>query len=183
MSHQDFKINNMTSESLSNMDPNQVIQLVLDLKKENDMLKKSCEEVLSKQYDERLEKIEREINLNSQYLRKDTIEISGIPSNISEDNVETEVIKILKLAKAKVGNKFPGIFEIRAAHRKNRKGDVIIKFVNRKFATSALVNSNNLKDLTVYKLEDDDEGEVPSKIYINQSLCREFQLTLRSTKG
>ena len=172
MSIPGFDIKNMTSESLSTLQPNQMIQLVLALQGENEMLKKSCEEEISKKYDTRLEQIERDINLNSQYIRRDTIEVSGIPLNIDDDDIETEVLRILKLAKAKVGNKLPGPFDVQASHRKNAKGVVIVKFVNRKFATAALVNSRNLKDVTVFKPEHDDDDN--KQIYINQSLCREF---------
>ena len=74
-----------------------------------------------------------------------------------------ECIKILKAAKVKVGNKFPGTLDIQGAHRKRNKGKVIVKFVNRKFADVAIANRSNLKDLADCK-----------DIYINSSLCPEF---------
>ena len=47
------------------------------LKEENEILKKSSEEAISNKYDERLEKLEREINRDRPYARQEAIEISG----------------------------------------------------------------------------------------------------------
>ena len=177
----EFDINRMTEQSLSTLANEQIISLVLKLKDENDKLKKSADESIAKAYDERLEKLEREINMDRQYHRKGTVEISGIPSCVPDEEVEGEVIKILKMAKAKVGpTKYPGPLDIQAAHRKGRKGVVIVKFVNRKFGESAVLNGRNLKN-AVYsytkKGDDDREEHIEvegNSIYINQSLCPEF---------
>ena len=173
----EFDISNMTIESLAQLQPDQVIQLTLSLKAENDELKKSANETVAARYDERLEKIEREINLTKQYIRRDTIEIAGVPSSVPDENVEAEVIKILKLAKAKAGNKQAGPYDIQAAHRKNRKGTIICKFVNRKFAISAVKSGHNLKDAKYVPTEGGiDYVEPPEgyRIFINESLCPEF---------
>lgn len=175
MSQGDFDINNMTQESLAELNSEQIVKLVLSLKDENDKLRSSAEEVIALKYEERLEKIEREINLSNQYSRRDSIEISGVPMSVPDADVEKEVIKILKTAKAKMGGKFPVAHDIQASHRIGRKGKIICKFVNRKFAKSAVINSKNLKDV-LYKPNEDDEGDEAEghKIYINESLCPEF---------
>ena len=121
---------------------------------------------LAKKYDERLERLDRQLNLQNQYERRTSIELSGIPESVGDDGVEEAVINVLKAAKVKIHNRFPTHFDIQAAHRKGRKGVVICKFVNRKFAYNAVVNSSKLKDADVF-----DDG---SKIYINPSLCPEF---------
>ena len=169
-------INNMTQENLANLPSHEMIQLVLQLKEENDKLREATTQEMALRYDERLEQIERDINLTKQYMRRDSIEVSGVPLTVNDADVENEVIKILKTAKAKVGNRFPGPFDVQAAHRKGKKGVIIVKFTNRKFARSALVNSRNLKD-HLYKPAGDNAGgenDAGARIYINESLCPEF---------
>ena len=103
------------------------------------------------------------MNEFKQYKRRGTLEIAGIGTDIEDVNVEEECLKILKAAKVKIGNKFASTHDIQAAHRIGRKGTVILKFVNRKFAYEALLNSKKLKDHEEY-----------GQVYINQSLCPEF---------
>ena len=50
-----------------------------------------------------------------------------------------------------------------AAHRKNKRGNVIVKFTNRKFAEAAMLNRDKIREIDAFK-----------NIYINQSLCPEF---------
>ena len=156
-------LNNLSQESLVALESPQLIQMVLVLHEENLKLKKSSEENASKNYDLRLETLERELNMFKQYNRRDNIEIVGIDPVVRDEDIEEECIKILKAAKVKVGNKFPTTLDIQAAHRKGKKGTVIMKFVNRKFAYSAISNRANLKDSTDF-----------NRIFINTSLCPEF---------
>ena len=74
---------------------------------------------------------------SKQYSRRDTIEIAGIKQDVADEHIEEECLKILKASKVKVANKFPTSIDIQAAHRKGRKGNVVVKFVNRKFAYAA----------------------------------------------
>ena len=134
-----FDINAITEEYLTRIAPAEVIKLALALKDEN---KKLLETILS------------------------CIEISGIPNSVADNDIEDAVIKVLKTAKAKVHTKFPSHMDIQAAHRKGKKGVVICKFVNRKFAYSALYSSANLKDADVF--------ETGAPVYVNPSLCPEF---------
>ena len=151
MDQQHLDINNMNQETLSTLETDQLVRMVLFLKEENEVLKKSTEEVISKKYDERLEKLEREINRDRQYARQDTIEISGINPNVSDDDIEDECLKILKTAKVKIGTKFPTSQDIHAAHRKRNRNITIVKFVNRKFAEAALFLSSKLKEIAGYE--------------------------------
>ena len=73
--------------------------MILALKEENEILKKTTEETIAKKYDDRLERIEREINKDRQYWRRDTIEIAGIDPEIHDDDVEDECLKFLKAVK------------------------------------------------------------------------------------
>ena len=160
-----FDVQNMNAESLKQLKVEDVISLVLVLKEENDKLKHFFDST-AKDFDKWLEAIERAINLGNQYSRRDTIEICGIPRDVEDTRVEDECLKILKTVNAKIGTKSPTKMDIQAAHWKQNKKSVIVKFVNRKFAASALTNRSSLKDKDIY-------GD-NSRIFINQSLCPEF---------
>ncbi len=128
-------IHDLTAEKLTTMEPNQLIQLTLALKEENErLITLANDETTSKRYDERLERLERELNLQKQYERRSSIEISGIPESIDDNKIEDTVINVLKAAGSKVHNRDATYFDTQAAHRKGKKGVVIYKFVNRKFA-------------------------------------------------
>ena len=143
---------------------NQLIEMVKALAQENAVLKEiqSHMEITSK----RLEKLEREQNRSLQYMRRDTVEISGIPDNIAQKDLEREVVNIYSEAGVVVhGNKVQAS-DIQACHRIGKKGITVCKFVNRKFAREGLVCGRNLKDKIIY------EG---SKVYINSSFCYEYK--------
>ena len=122
--------------------------MVLVLKDENEILKKSVDTNIAKGYEERLEFLERKITKDKQYARRDSVEIMGISRDVDDARIEDECIKIFKASKVKVGNKFPSTLDIQAAHCKRNKGKVILKFVNRKFGSAAISNRSNIKDIT-----------------------------------
>ena len=70
------------------------------------------------------------MNLSQQYLRRDTLEINGIPNSVSDDGIEDEVIEILKDAKVNLIRQNIKKSDIQAAHNKDKKGTVIVKVVN-----------------------------------------------------
>ena len=116
----------------------------------------------------RLENLEREQNKNLQYLRRDTIEICGIPPVIPQNNLEEEVIKIFNAAKVTVHGKTLDYGDIQACHRIGKKKETTIyKFVNRKFAREAMYCGKNLKGCDLYHNN--------GKIFLNDSFCDEFR--------
>ena len=88
-----------------------------------------------------------------------------MPEDIEPEDVEDEVLKVMKAANVKVDGKHVRKIDIQAAHYKRNKS-VIVKFVNRKFAETAIANGNLLKDKRLF---DNDKN-----IYVNNSFCREF---------
>ena len=162
MEHIDIK--NMNIASLDALGQVKVFELLVFLRDENDRLKR-VSETETKRYDERFASIEREMNLDRQYHRRNTIEISGMPEDFEPDAVEDEVLKVLKAANVKVDGKLIRKIDMQAAHYKRNKS-IVVKFVNRKFAETAIANSSQLKDKKLY--------ENDKKIYINNSFCREF---------
>ena len=161
-----FDINNITAETLAALNLQQIIRVALTLKEENQKLLVHANDDLAKKYDERLERLERELNLQKQYERRTCIEITGIPDTVPDEEIENSVINVMKAAGVKIHNRDATYFDIQAAHRKGKKGVVICKFVNRKFAYGAVSNS--------YKLKNKDVFENGSKVYVNPSLCPEF---------
>ena len=151
-------------DNLMSLSKQQLVKLIESLKNENDMLKDLNKTIVNN--GSRLEKLEREQNLHFQYQRRDTVEITGIPQNVHQDNLEDEVIKIFDAMEVKVNGNQLSKIQIHACHRIGKKNVVIVKVVNRKFATKALYSGSKLKDVNMY-------GN--SKIYVNNSFCREFQ--------
>ena len=147
----------------ANLSRDELIIEVFSLRSENNALvevKKYMEET-----NERLIKLEREQNLSFQYLRRDSVVISGIPNNIKQDALEDEVVRIFDMAKVVVNNSKLDKSQIQGCHRIGKKGNVIVKTVNRKYAMESLYCGKNLKGKSPY--------ETP--VYINNSFCKEYQ--------
>ena len=93
------------AESLTNKTKNKLIEIVKNLQTETKQLQyenaalKELQKIV-KQNNDRLEQLERQQNLNLQYQRRDTIEITGIPSSIKQEELEEEVMKILDAGEA-----------------------------------------------------------------------------------
>ena len=75
--------------------------------------------------------------MNSQYSRRDSLEITGVPKSINDEQLEDEVLEIFKDAKATLNRQQIKIPDIQAVHRIGKKGRVIVKIVNRKFVQTA----------------------------------------------
>ena len=132
-----------------------------------EMLRKKNKE-LELQYknkiDKRLEILERVQNSSLQYNRRDTVEISGIPGDTPQTQLEDEVIKNFNLAGVTVEGQKLDKLQIHACHRIGKKGKTIVKTVNRKFAEQGLFCGKNLKGNSPYD----------TPVYINPSLCDEY---------
>ena len=111
--------------------------------------------------------LEREITQFQQYNRRESIEISGFPEDISQNDLENIIIGILR----RIGVWGLESYQITACHRLKRKvtGEktqrVIIRFINRKHAHQSLLGRKYLKD-TIW--------EFPG-IYIHESLCHKYK--------
>ena len=109
--------------------------------------------------------METELNIFQQYNRRESLEISGIPDRITQEDLEYEVLEILR----RVGLTNLSSYNIVACHRLKRKvpGEnyrrVIVRFTNRKFAYAALSRKNIIKNFR------DKPG-----LYVHQSLCHKY---------
>ena len=89
--------------------------------------------------------LERDFIRIDQYSRRENIEIVGIPENIPQSKLENHVLQILH----KMGVKELNSYNIAACHRlKKRSGNktpnVIVRFINRKFAIECFKKKKNL---------------------------------------
>ena len=103
--------------------------------------------------------------MSLQYNRRESFEISGIPSNIPQERLEDVVIEIVKEAKVTVNRQPLKKTDIVACHRLGGKGTVICRVLNRKFSRQAIINSKNLEGSKRYD----------GNIFINSSFCPEFR--------
>ena len=144
------------SANLEELSREELVVMVQNLQKRN--------RELEVKVDKRLEILERVQNSSLQYLRRDSVEISGIPDTVPQAQLEDEVIKLFNVAGVKVDNQKLNKLQIHACHRIGSKGVTIVKTVNRKFAEQGLYCSKNLKGKSPY----------PTDVYINSSFCKEY---------
>ena len=88
--------------------------------------------------------LESEHNSLEQYGLQNNIEITGIPDNVPDQNLEEKVADILNEISVAVSPK-----DIEACHRvgvsKNDSKKALVRFINRKHAKKALANRKNLR--------------------------------------
>ena len=152
----------MSTDNLESLSKDDLITIIGNLKGELTKLSEDFRKVTNL----RLYHLERSHNMYLQYNRRESFEIAGIPTTVTPENLEDEVIEICKEAKVFV-NRLPlKKNDIAAVHR--LKGDTtIVRVVNRKFSREALYCSKNLRNSKRYG-----EG---TKVYINNSFCPEFK--------
>ena len=112
--------------NLADLSNDQLINMATSLRRRN--------KELEEKVDKRLEILERVQNSSLQYLRRDTVEISGIPADIPQSCLEDEVIKVIDTAGVTVEERKLDKLQIHACHRIGTKGVAIVKTVNRKLA-------------------------------------------------
>ena len=110
--------------------------------------------------------IEKDLNQYQQYGRRESLEISGIPEDIPQNELELRIINLLQ----RIGCHNLSSYEIVACHRlkkdpKSGLSKVIVRFINRKRVYQALINRQFLK------------FRVPNfpNIYITESLCAAYK--------
>ena len=148
-------------------DISSIQKVVQELKEQNTMLESTIavSNAVNSQLVKRIEDLERQCNANSQYSRRECLEISGIPPSVNNDHLEEKVIEIFSTINVTVDSD-----RIEACHRlKNDR--TIVKFSNRKDCIKVLKNRSLLKDV---KKEDLGFSE-DDAIFVNESLCPEYR--------
>ena len=146
-------------------------EIITHLQQENTNLKNELELVkkeLKKKSDDLVE-VERDVIDLQQYIRRNNIEICGIPESVDNRNLEKTVIKVANVIGVQIDSK-----DIEACHRlakrKNDRGPqrTIVRFVNRKNCESLHRNKKKLtNDYTKNRLR---ECGIHNNVYINSNL-------------
>ena len=135
-------------KNLGSKSKTQLIEMVKNLAAENEIYKEL--QHYMETTNKRLENLEREQNKSLQYMRRDSVEISGIPLEVPQASLEDAVIKIYAEAGVEVHGEKLDAIDIQACHRIGKKGITICKFTNRKYAREGLVCGKNLRNTKLY---------------------------------
>ena len=134
-----------------------------------------------------LEETSRVAYSTDQYIRRNNIELSGIPHQF-DNNLDEVCISLINSILEEPGK--PGgdecdisIHDIEGCHRlptKNKDGtkNTIVRFTNRKICEDVLINKRRLKDI-----KNDELGNTVKKIYVNENLSHYYkQLAAKSRR-
>ena len=122
---------------------------------------------------ERLIALERQCWANAQYSKQECLEITGIPSSVSDKDLEEVVCKAITKAGVDITTD-----DIEDYYHVGNKGQTIIEFGKRKVPRQVL---SVRKDLNKVKMSDIDlTGQ--STLFINQSLCPYYRMLWSKTK-
>lgn len=109
---------------------------------------------------------------NNQYGRRNNVEISGIPNNVADSELEKKVIDIYKKLDVEIVEN-----DIEACHRlppprnnQNATKKVIVRFVNRKKCEKALKNKKKLDSVEMESLNFSEE----TKLSVSENFNRYF---------
>ena len=122
---------------------------------------------------ERVVVLERQCWGNSQYSRRECLEITSIPDSVSNDDLEETTIKIFdKLDMATDPSNIEDCHWLKS----NGSKKVIIKFARRKDANLIRKNKNKLKGMNLCSIG------VNNPVFINDSLCSYYKMLWRKCK-
>ena len=117
--------------------------------------------------------MERQCWANTQYSRRECLEVAGIPRDVSNENLESKVLEVF----SKVGWEILSR-DIEACHRLTNNDRVIVKFLRRKDCNQVL---SVKRDIRKIKLENIGlRGS--NSIFINPSLCPYFKMLWSKSK-
>ena len=151
-----FEIQKLTG-AVTRLDPEVSI-----LRRVNDELKKQ------------LISTERQCWANAQYSRRECIEVAGIPSSVSDDNLENKVLKIFDKLGVPINPN-----NIEACHRIKKDSErTIVKFNKRKDCQQVIRAKKDLKNMTFTDID----LPVGTTLYLNESLCSYYRWLLSNCK-
>ena len=117
--------------------------------------------------EERIISLEKSQAKSEQYSRRNNIELSGIPNDIPEDNLEKVVIGICHDSDVEIEPKdIDGCHRLPASrYSRDSNKRVIVKFVNRKHPEAMLRNKKSISN------KDFSHLNVHGKVFVSVSLC------------
>ena len=177
-----------TTESLLKLNKEDLVRLALDYQqKETVLLNNINQELieLRKNYTrieselqisqsvstaqrKRIIALERQCWSNEQYSRRECLEISGVPSDTSNDKLEETVLEVFQRIEVDISAE-----NIEACHwmKSDRAGGkkVIVKFSKRKDSDKIRKNKKKLKSVDLKSIG------ISNPIFINDSLCKYYK--------
>ena len=102
---------------------------------------------------------------NSQYSRRETIELNPVPADITEDVLEENICKALSLTGVNVPN------DLHACHQMKRTDRVIVIFKCRKQKNSVLYKRKNLGN----KSQELNNLKFSGRLFVSESMSHENQ--------
>ena len=133
---------------LQRFEKDKLIERLLELKKEKDVLRKEMD--ATRTLAGRVTELVRSHYIYLQYGRRESIEITGIPEDVPQRELENEVINIYEEAHVVVDGQKLKKDHILACHRIGKRGVTIVHFGNREYASQGLFNGKNLKGTKLY---------------------------------
>lgn len=153
-------------------------EIIENLQTENELLKKSITKLKNEVYEKDclVTDIEKDLCELQQYVRRNNMEITGIPEDIPDDLLEAKVIEIGHAMDITINET-----DFEACHRlpkgKHAKASdprrTIVRFVNRKVVEKM---HRNKKILRTEKHRLENIGLDPRKIYLNNNLCPYYRM-------
>ena len=116
---------------------------------------------------EQLSRVERSSLRNSQYARRESLELHGVPKSWKDKDLEGKVIALVNDIAPEVNVKSE---DVQAVHRLKNKKNVIIKFISRKKKHGAICRRGELAKDSVKKAHD-----IDGDIYLNESMCHQVK--------
>ena len=86
--------------------------------------------------------LQKRLNELDQYGRRENVVVTNVPTTLPNDDIERKIITLLYKSNLVVRP-----CDIVACHRTKKKSSVIVRFVNRKDAMSAVKNSRKIREL------------------------------------
>ena len=143
----------------------------------------------------RIVNLEKQLSKNEQYGRRNNVEVSGISNDISDQDLEDNIVKICKDSDINISSKdIEGCYRLPLGRNStNSTKRVIVKFVNRKHSEAMLqrkkdINSKNKVFLThslcpYYRFLWGKCKDLQRKGRISQDFCLGAVVTVRVTEN
>ena len=155
------------------------------LKKENKSLKKRVHQ-LEEDHEEgmdyvedKLIELEKAVSSCEQYTRRENLEISGIPENVSDEDLQEKVLEIVNTVTEREDDHVILPKDVHACHRLKKEPSeetpkVIVRMVNRQHTIDVLKNKKKTTEKQD-RLQND-------KLFISENLCNTNKLLLEEAK-
>ena len=151
----------LTQSQCENMSTEELIQELTDVNSKLQQCEKFNSHLLTK-----IIQLERNAVTNSQYSRRETIELNPMPADITEDVLEESICKALSLTGVNV---VPN--DLHACHRMKRTDRVIVKFKCRKQKNSVMYKRKNLGN----KSQELSNLKFSGRLFVSESMSHENQ--------